>query len=177
MRPGELFALTYDDIDFNKKTININKTLQFKCFDGKGKFLIGNTKTPSSKRIIPMNSSCMKALKQQIEIKKMLNEKYPGTLAKDFLFTTNRNRWLNTSCYNAALKTVLRKMELEDQRIKRISAHSLRHSFATRCFERDISAKVTQEILGHSSVKTTMDIYTHVTDGQKAKLIENIDMV
>ena len=50
-----------------------------------------------------------------------------------------------------------------------ISPHTLRHSFATRAFEKGMKPKTVQEILGHSSLNMTMDLYTHVTESTKAE--------
>jgi integrase len=75
VRAGELFALTEEVLDFENKIIRIDKSLQFKCFEGKGEVLIGRPKTPSSNRVIPMNTACEEALYSQIKLKDKLNEK------------------------------------------------------------------------------------------------------
>ena len=54
------------------------------------------------------------------------------------------------------------------------SGHTLRHTFATRCFEAGVQAKVVQSYLGHATLKMTMDLYTHVTEERAAADIERI---
>ena len=54
------------------------------------------------------------------------------------------------------------------------SGHTFRHTFATRCFEAGVEAKVVQSYLGHASLKMTMDLYTHVTDEKSLLDIEKI---
>lgn len=54
------------------------------------------------------------------------------------------------------------------------SGHTLRHTFATRCFEAGVQAKVVQSYLGHATLKMTMDLYTHVTEERAAVDIERI---
>lgn len=54
------------------------------------------------------------------------------------------------------------------------SSHTMRHTFATRALEKGIPPKVVQELLGHSTIKTTLDIYTHVLPETKAEEIKKI---
>lgn len=61
----------------------------------------------------------------------------------------------------------LNKYEVTDIRF-----HDLRHTFASLLIESDVSMKVIQEILGHSTITTSMDIYAHVSDAKKAQAVE-----
>ena len=61
-----------------------------------------------------------------------------------------------------------------DKRVDRHYSHIFRHTFATRCFENGVDAKVVQSYLGHASLKMTMDLYTHVTDERFMTDIEKI---
>lgn len=61
-----------------------------------------------------------------------------------------------------------------DKRVDRHYSHIFRHTFATRCFENGVDAKVVQSCLGHASLKMTMDLYTHVTDERSMTDIEKI---
>lgn len=56
--------------------------------------------------------------------------------------------------------------------IRHISMHGLRHTYATRAIERGMQPKVLQKLLGHSSIKITMDKYVHVTDDSLAKAVK-----
>ena len=59
---------------------------------------------------------------------------------------------------------------------ERITPHTLRHTFATRAFESGIPPKVVQQILGHSSLEMTMDLYTHVTEDVQSKEIQKLEI-
>lgn len=61
-----------------------------------------------------------------------------------------------------------------DNQFATFSGHTFRHTFATRCFENGVEAKVVQSYLGHASLKMTMDLYTHVTEVKSAIDIEKI---
>ena len=69
--------------------------------------------------------------------------------------------------YTGIGRNNLRKL-ITWQKIPHFYPHALRHTFATRCFEAGIDAKVVQGFLGHYSIAITLDLYTHVTD-DKAK--------
>jgi site-specific recombinase XerD len=59
--------------------------------------------------------------------------------------------------------------------IKRFSMHALRHTYATRAIERGVQPKVLQKLLGHASIKTTMDKYVHVTDESLSQAIKQFE--
>ena len=89
-------------------------------------------------------------LKKQIDLKK----------TKDYLFTSyNHSSPLTTSSVNAIVKNTAKNVGIT----KNISAHSLRHSFATHLLENGTSIRYIQELLGHTRLETTQ-IYTKVTD-------------
>ncbi len=177
MRSGEMFALTEDDIDFDSKIIHISKTLVYEKYlgDKKKTFHIEDPKTRSSKRDIPVNSVCKEYLERQIRLKNIVAVKYPSDC--QFLFVSSQNTPLEVTIYNDAINTVIRYMNLSrirEDEMKHFSGHTLRHTFATRCFEAGISPKVVQSYLGHATLQMTMDLYTHVMKEQAISDIERI---
>lgn len=178
LRPGELFALTMEDIDFDAGTINIDKTLVYqKYLDDECKtFHLEPPKTKYSIRKVPINSICREYLERQMELKKIVSQKRPKE-QNTYLFVTKFNTPLNSVIYSDAIKAVIRQINLTrplDNLFKEFSGHTLRHTFATRCFENKVDAKVVQGYLGHASLKMTMDLYTHVTDDKSMADIEKI---
>lgn len=178
LRPGELFALELSDIDFDKGFINVSKTLVYQKYltDSKKEFHLEPPKTKYSNRKVPINSVCRKYLERQIELKKNISQKR-AKQQNQYLFVTKFNTPLNSQIYSDAIKAIIREINLLrpiDDQFPIFSGHTLRHTFATRCFENGVDAKVVQSYLGHASLKMTMDLYVHVTDDKSATDIEKI---
>lgn len=184
LRPGELFALTEDDIDFEKNEIKVNKTLLYQKLDGdtQKEFHIDPPKTKSSYRTVPINSFCREALQKQIILHKIICDKspYKGKLDfPDLLFTTKFGTPLNSQLYLQAIGRIVDEINLTKDPLdamEKFSGHTFRHTFATRCFEAGIPPKTVQSYLGHASLQMTMDLYTSVLDKKKVddmKLLED----
>lgn len=178
LRPGELFALQLRDIDLDDGFIDVNKTLVYQKYltDERKEFHIEPPKTKQSYRKVPINSVCRKYLKSQIELKRVVSQKRPKQ-QNEYLFVTKFNTPLNSVIFSDAIKAVIRQINLTkpfDNQFEVFSGHTFRHTFATRCFENGVDAKVVQSYLGHASLKMTMDLYTHVTDDKSTMDIEKI---
>jgi len=178
LRPGELFALQFSDIDLDNGLIDVNKTLVYqKYLDDECKtFHVEPPKTKKSYRKVPINSVCRKFLESQLELKSVVSQKRPKQ-QNDYVFVTKFNTPLNSVIYSDAIKAVIRQINLArpfDNQFEVFSGHTFRHTFATRCFESGVDAKVVQSYLGHASLKMTMDLYTHVTEEKSMKDIEKI---
>lgn len=185
MRGGELLGLTWDDVDFKKREIKIDRTLVYiKNLKTKKYFFKYQTpKTANSIRVIPMQESVYKALKRQrIQLKEMqlASSSWEPLEGFENLVFTGRNgkpitehsfqvslNWIENAI-NKERKTQAEKNKTEFEPIPHFYPHALRHTFATRCFEAGIDAKVVQGYLGHYSIAITLDLYTHVTN-DKAK--------
>ena len=168
LRPGELFALQITDIDLENGYIDVNKTLVYQKYltDSKKEFHIEPPKTKQSYRKVPINSICMAYIERQFELKKIISSKRPKQ-QNNYLFVTKFNTPLNSQIYSDAIKSVIKQINLLrpfDEQFPVFSGHTFRHTFATRCFENEVDAKVVQSYLGHASLKMTMDLYTHVTE-------------
>ncbi len=178
LRPGELFALQISDIDFENGFIDVNKTLVYQKYldDNKKTFHIEPPKTKQSNRKIPINSICRIYLERQMELKTVISQKRPKE-QNDYLFVTKFNTPLNSVIYSDAIKAVIKQINITrpfDNQFEVFSGHAFRHTFATRCFENGVVAKVVQSYLGHASIKMTMDLYTHVTKEKSVADIEKI---
>lgn len=178
LRPGELFALQLSDIDLDNGFIDINKTLVYQRYltDAKKEFHVEPPKTKQSYRKVPINSVCRHYLEEQIKLKDVISSKRPKQ-QNDYLFVTRYNTPLNSQIYSDAIRAVIRQINLTrpfDNQFEIFSGHTFRHTFATRCFESGVDAKVVQSFLGHASLKMTMDLYAHVTEEKSAMDIEKI---
>lgn len=178
LRPGELFALTREDVDMGNGFIDVNKTLVYQKYltDERKTFHVEPPKTKQSYRKVPINSVCRKYLEKQFELKTLVSNKRPKE-QNDFLFVTTFNTPLNSVIYSDAIRSIIRKINDTrslDDAFPFFSGHTFRHTFATRCFENGIQAKVVQSYLGHASLKMTMDLYTHVLEDKLSTDIEKI---
>lgn len=189
LRPGELCALRWEDIDFKKKEISVTRTLLYQKFEGDTKktFHIDPPKTKSSVRKIPINKQCETALKKQKMQYNVIMSKAsakPIEGYENLLFTTKFGTPINAQIFCDAIKVIVNQINLcrdELEQFELFSGHCFRHSFATRCFEAGIQPKTVQMYLGHASLKMTMDLYTHVLDDHKqeemVKLENALDVV
>lgn len=176
MRIGEILALTWQDIDLDKNVIHVNKTLLY-LYDyvntGKMKFIINSPKTETSIRDIPLLPNVKEALLKQKEIQSNCNVKINGYT--NFVFTTRTGNVMSDYSFRDTLKRIARGINQEEEKKAReeerepiyfepFSPHCMRHTFATRCYEKGVKEKVVQKILGHRKLDMTLNVYTHVTD-------------
>ena len=174
MRVGEATGLRWCDIDFEEGMIDVNHTLVYYSKGNyESKYAINDTKTPASKRLIPMTETVRKAVLMEKEMQEQLGVVCNTTIDgyTDFVFL-NRFGGLHTQgTLNKVYKRIIRdcndaeflKCENPPILLPKFSSHNLRHTFATRLCESGMNIKLIQDILGHSDISTTMDIYTYVT--------------
>lgn len=181
LRPGELYALTEDDIDFEKNEIHVRHTLVYQKLgdDEQKEFHMGPPKTLSSDRIVPFSETCRAALLKQIMQHKIVRNRvrnHDPKVKKRFdefsecIFTTQRGTPLNAELYSAAIERIVDEINLMRDPVDYMdvfSGHAFRHTFATRCFEAGIAPKTVQAYLGHASLQMTMDLYTDVLEQKK----------
>lgn len=196
MRIGEILALNWTDIDLEKKSISVSKTLQYiqSETDGKCKFILQSPKTTKSNRNIPMLKSVENALKehkrQQHRDIIMLGSVWQKNDNKEFcnlVFTTETGNPLDRCSINRVITSIVRDINQMKQFQRQagvksavfedFSPHCMRHTFATRCFEAGIPPKTVQAFLGHSTISTTLDIYTHVMDFGLLEEMEKLENV
>ncbi|MDE7022214.1 MAG: site-specific integrase, partial [Lachnospiraceae bacterium] len=151
LRPGEICALEEADLDFGNHVISVRKTLLYQKLNGdEGKeFHIGPPKTESSIRTVPMNEVCEDALKKQMRLKQILSKKYVQTGEfQNLLFVTKFNTPICSVVLNDAIKRIVNEINLQRDEIElfpAFSAHTFRHTFATRCIEAGILPKTVQK--------------------------------
>lgn len=175
MRFGEISALTIGDVDFYNCKISVNKTSVYYKSEGEQcSFHVTPPKTPSANRTIPMNNMCKKAIQDQITVLKKilkLNENDPLNKSQ-LIFTTHSGNQISRGCIYSAMKHVIDRVNVvraanSKPPMAYFGPHTLRHTFATRCFDEGINPKIVQAYLGHKSVNTTLDIYTDINESQK----------
>lgn len=165
MRKGELAALKWSDVDFENGTISINRTV---AFNNVGKFHIQTPKTRKSIRTISTDTITLNALKAwKNELRKELFKQGKNIDKGDgFIFHTQKENFI-IKYIDKFLPSFLKKYDLPP-----IKPHGFRHTHASLLFESGASIKEVQDRLGHENIKTTMDIYTHVTKSAREKTAE-----
>lgn len=176
MRIGEVLALTWSDVNFINNTITISKTINItKNYDDpESKWVksFGSVKTDSSNRIIPIMTPIRKLLLEQMDYQDELKTKASELYCNkdDLVFTTQIGTPLDPRNMQRTFHTIRKQAG-----INHISIHSLRHTFASRGLENGVDLKVMQDLLGHSSIKMTADLYTHVLPNTKALEISKLE--
>lgn len=166
MRVGEVCALTWDDIDFSTRTINVRKNaveVREKDENGESHYVLktqNSTKTRSGTRIIPMTEKAYHALS---ELQKITGD-------CEYIISSSKGKRIRPSRIDRSFHLILDAIGL-----KRVGVHTLRHTFATMLFHNGCEVKVVSELLGHSNTKITENIYIHVIQEQKVKAIQSID--
>lgn len=160
LRIGELCALKWGDIDFKKNIIIVNKTIQRVYIKSKSKnvskIIISSPKTKNANRIIPINKDFSVILKS---IKSM----------DDYYILSNSEKYIEPRSYRKYFDKLL-----FINRIEHINFHSLRHTFATNCIRLGADYKTVSELLGHSTINITLNLYVHPQMSQKKKCIDNL---
>lgn len=177
MRKGEVMALKWENVDFQKRRIYIKNSL---CkIDGdqpdeKGhrhaRYEILEPKTKESIRMVPMLDEVYDALMLQKERQETDKQRYREIyLDQGLVFADPCGDYLPQRQFMDKYHAFLKKYRITDIRF-----HDLRHTFATLLIESDVSMKVVQELLGHSTITTSMDIYTHVSDEKKEQALDQL---
>jgi len=178
-RIGEILGLRWCDCDFDNNIIDINHTLVYRQgMDGKMAFHVTTPKTESGIRIIPMFSQVKEALLYQ-RAWQLKNGKIACEVDgfSDFIFQNRYGELLKLNGVNRALARIIRDANAEDTEVPlpNFSCHNLRHTFCTRLCENESNLKVIQEIMGHRSIETTMDIYNEATKEKKISAFAKLE--
>lgn len=164
LRRGELLGLEWSDIDFENKTISVNKTL----VTVNGSLYTQSPKTKRSTRTISLDDATIQVLKNwKLEQKKQFFKN--DVKSKDIVITNIKGSYLDFAYFRDELKKFL-----STHNLKRFSVHSLRHTHASLPFEAGIEPKTISDRLGHSNIQTTLNMYTHLNDKQRSDVADRL---
>lgn len=188
-RIGEVVGLRWSDVDMEKRTIDINHSMTYyprRTDTYKCEFKVSLPKTEAGIRILPMMQPVHEALQSEYE-----RQKEDGfcTAVVDgmsgFIFSNRFGMIHNPAAINRAIRRIIeahnaeeiikaKKEKREPVIIPHFSCHHLRHTFCSRFCENETNIKIIQEIMGHASIETTMDIYAEVNSDKKKESIEKL---
>ena len=157
LRIGELLALTWNDIDFDKNILSVTKTCHDGNENGKHIRIIDTPKTQNSRRQIPLSKTFVKMLK---EMKKKSKCEFVIADGEKPVFIRS---------YQRMFELFLKKLGLQHK-----GFHSLRHTFATRALECGMDVKSLSEILGHKNAAITLNRYAHSLWEHKAEMMDKL---
>ena len=164
IRLGELCALKWCDFDFENETLFINRTVSrtknFSDDDNKTLLIIGTPKSRTSSRKIPLPSFLIPLFK----------EYYQCSGKETCYFMTGSEIPIDPRAFQKLYKKILIKAGVPDRKF-----HAIRHTFATRALELNVDIKTISDILGHSNVSITMNIYAHSLMEQKKIAIDRFN--
>ena len=163
LRTGELIGLKWSDIDFENRTMKIERTMEYRY--KVGEWRVGPPKSKSGYRTIPLTDEAICILENQRSKNKSL--KLVPMEWKDIVFLCRKGTPVKNSTYDTGLFKYCDRVG-----IPRFSMHVLRHTFATRCIEGGMKPKTLQKILGHSNICITMNLYVHITEDEKHREID-----
>lgn len=199
MRTGEVFALTWDDIDLEKRIIKISKTVYSKQKDSKGRWFLGTTKTEGSFREIYICDTLYTALKnyckqQQFYKKKcgsnykkyalepiknkygkiteyqIVESKYKKKNNIEMIFTRKDGTYAGTDITKYPFKIIHHELGITNCRF-----YDLRGSYATKSLRNGAEIKDIADVLGHSRIETTENYYITTTPDSIKRNIINFE--
>lgn len=180
MRKGEISGLMWSDVDWERKQLYVSRTLEpvtdneeVTELPKKAKLILVNPKTKRSKRIIPINNVVLKELEEHRNHQNKEKEIYADIyMDQNLIFCREDGNFIHPRFLTDNFHHILKKAGLPQYRF-----HDLRHTVASLLINGNENPKVVQELLGHASISTTLDIYGHLEEKTKRSSIEKLGTI
>ena len=154
MRRGEALALTWEDLDRERQTVTISKTV---TVSWEGQYISSMPKTAAGQRTIALDAGTIAVL-----------DAYQPESQKGLIFPSREGGMSRLSKPRNYLKSIIKKYDLKD-----VTVHSFRHTHCSMLFEAGWSLKEVQERMGWADAKTCLNVYYHVTEKRKQKSMDS----
>lgn len=172
LRVGEMLALSWSDIDFENRIVYINKTLQsdirnFEAKEGEKKLysrIKNSTKTNAGMRVISLNDSVMSYLEELRAYDKRNN------IVSDYVACTTAGTLNRARNLQRSLERLLKKANID----KKVSLHTLRHTFGSYLLRKGVGIEVISKLMGHARITVTYNKYIHTIKEEEAKAMNMI---
>lgn len=162
LRLGEVCGLRWSDLSFAERILTVNRTVLRLNKGARTELTVQTPKTEASERAIPLT----------VEMLSLLAKLRNGVPEDAYILTGNCLRPIEPRTLQYRFKAFLKAHGLRP-----IHFHTLRHTFATRSIEKGVDAKTLSELLGHSNVKTTLQLYVHPTMLHKRQIVESVSSI
>lgn len=189
LRVGELVGLRWQDVDFDNRQISVNHSIvaiKARRNGPKEHLKINLPKTDAGIRNVPVMEPVMEGFKKEYRYAKLRG--FPNCTLDgytDFIFTKQNGSVYTSTRLDKVLSDIVKSYNKQEVKIAeieerdpiflpKISNHTLRHTFCTRLCERDVNIKVIQTVMGHASIKITMDIYAEVSERKQKEEIDRL---
>lgn len=168
LRQGEALALRWPDVDLDAPQLTVRATLH----RHRGRVVLAEPKTRAGRRTVPLPGFAAAALRRQRDWFQAQDRRFAGDRWQEggYVFTTA----IGTPMHGADVTRRLRRL-LADAGVPRMRFHDLRHGAATLMLAQGAPAREIMETLGHSTIKITMDIYTHVLPASQRDTAARLD--
>ena len=174
MRIGELLAIKSDNINYEDKTLDIDGTINWVTDKETGAFGVKETtKTSKSHRTIGLTTQSINLLKTLILENKKENQWNEDFIDRGYIFTNTAGSPIDLNKINNIIKEATEISSIK----KRVTTHTLRHTHISTLAQLGINLKSIQERVGHSDYKTTLEIYTHVTDRMAKDMMNKLERI
>lgn len=164
LRISELCGLTYEDVDMERRIINVNHQILYDADNG---YYVSEPKTKNGDRQIPMSETVYDAFSRVIENRRPSSYEieYKGKILTDFIFCKQNGEPLTSCCYGTVFKRSRQRFKKYSVvgLPKAMSAHTLRHTFCTKMANAGMNPKSLQYLMGHANITMTLNYYAHAT--------------
>lgn len=188
LRFGELFGLTWRDVDFKNKVIDINHSINYRDRGNGHEYFVTSPKTKNAYRQFPMTEEVAELFRMQKRYQNDMRIRQDIKIDgySQFVFTAKTGVPFTHESIVRTLKNVIkqaneweRKRAEEENRSPIVipihTPHVWRHTLTTRLVEKQIPYERLKVLMGHSSIKTTIDIYTHITQSNLKEVRTDLD--
>ena len=170
LRRGEILALHWNDINLQDGTLYVHRTMNL--FTGYG-FVENDSKTKASRRKITLPKVVVEALIEHQSMQGHLRQKAGSKwVERNVVFASTTGNYIQPNYVRKRFHQLIAEVGLPDMRF-----HDLRHSAATILLVMGIHPKVVQELLGHSSIATTMNVYSHLLPSMQGDAMSMVNDV
>lgn len=174
MRIGEILAIKTDNIDIENKTLEIDGTINWITDAETGAFGVKETtKTSKSYRTIGLTTQSINSLKTLILENKKENQWNDKFIDRGYIFTNTAGSPIDLNKVNNIIREATDISSIN----KRVTTHTLRHTHISTLAQLGINLKAIQDRVGHSDYKTTLEIYTHVTDQMAKDMMNKLEEI
>ena len=173
LRMGEALGLRWQDIDFERRTLTVNRILE-RIGRGEGsKLQLVEPRTSRSRRTVNLPDATVRALKAQ-KVRQLEERLIAGSRWRDggLVFLSTIGTPIDPHALHDDFKRLLGKAGLPDMRF-----HDLRHSAASLMLAQGIPLRSIQDILGHSSIALTANLYAHVGEQLRREAADAMDII